>query len=118
VRADHSRMVRCRMRECESVSRWAGFVRAVWERFPKCKNADRWEPIGVRGATEVRERRAGTPRRLRDEPRTRLAPLGLLEQAAQHPGGLFVDLHPLSEKVAGRLIVRGLGGTEDLACGA
>src|ERR1039458_3346512 len=42
-------------------------------------------------------------------------PRPLLQQAAEHPGRLLVDLHPPGEQVQGGLVVGRLGHREDLA---
>src|SRR5690606_29477198 len=42
----------------------------------------------------------------------------LRDQAAQHPGCFFVDLHALGQKVTGGLVVGRLGHLEHLARGA
>src|SRR5688572_18290385 len=44
-----------------------------------------------------------------------IAALGLLQQAAQHPGILLVHLHALGQQVGAGLVVRGVGQRENRA---
>src|SRR5262245_59539212 len=66
-------------------------------------------------------RRLSRPRAMKESSslkpsNVRIATLNsLLQQAAQHPGGLLVDREALRQQVGGRLVVRLVGQREDAA---